>query len=65
MRTASGVTLQTLRGHTDVVWAAGWSPDGQYVVSASADGTAKVWNPDSGQPLLIYKGHTAIVFDAQ
>lgn len=33
-----------LRGHTDVVMSAAFSPDGARVDTASRDGTAKVWD---------------------
>jgi len=35
---------QTLVGHTDEVRSAAFSPDGKRVVTASLDGTAKVWD---------------------
>jgi roadblock/LC7 domain-containing protein len=51
-----------LTGHTDVVYSARYSRDGTYLVSASADGTARVWDPrrpklppavlDAGAPLV-------------
>ena len=33
----------TLRGHTSEVWSAAYSPDGRWIVTASDDGTARVW----------------------
>jgi WD40 repeat protein len=62
-----GFTLQTsldlgreihrLEGHTDWVLHAAFSNDGSRVVTASSDGTARVWNLSTGefQPL---EGHT-------
>jgi WD40 repeat protein len=32
-----------LTGHTDAVWLAEWSPAGDAVLTASADGTARLW----------------------
>jgi WD40 repeat protein/DNA-binding SARP family transcriptional activator len=52
-----------LSGHTDaVVWAA-WSPDGSRIVTASDDGTARVWDLNAasrtyGGELLTLSGHT-------
>jgi hypothetical protein len=50
--------LLTLRGHTDVVWSGAFSADGQKIVTASGDQTAKVWDADTGRELLTLKGHT-------
>jgi WD40 repeat protein/transcriptional regulator with XRE-family HTH domain len=61
---ASRVEL-TLRGHTDVVWSAVFSPDGTRVATASADGTAKIWDATTGEDLLTLKGSDyGIVWDA-
>ncbi|PJF35147.1 MAG: protein kinase, partial [Candidatus Thermofonsia Clade 1 bacterium] len=40
---ASGQLLQTLKGHTYLVWSVSWSPDGRYLASGSADGTIRLW----------------------
>ncbi len=37
-----------IRGHTFAVTAAAWSPDGARLVSASSDGTLKVWDGRAG-----------------
>jgi WD40 repeat protein/transcriptional regulator with XRE-family HTH domain len=42
----------TLRGHTDMVWAAVYSPDGTRIATGSIDGTAKIWDTASGKELL-------------
>jgi WD40 repeat protein len=54
----SGQTLHTLEGHTDWVAACTFSPDGLTALSASADGTLRVWDLKSGQTRHILKGHT-------
>jgi WD40 repeat protein len=53
--------LVTLQGHTKEVTAALWSPDGSKVVTASADGTARVWDANTGQTLVTLQGHKAKV----
>ena len=50
---------QTLRGHTEPVLAVAFSPDGQRIVTGSADDTAKVWDAATGKVLLTLKGTTA------
>ncbi|MEO7019887.1 MAG: serine/threonine-protein kinase [Ktedonobacteraceae bacterium] len=55
-----GSTLLTYRGHTDAVYAAAWSPNGQYLASASADTTVRVWNTSSGETLVTYYGHAGL-----
>ncbi|MGW2698660.1 hypothetical protein [Streptomyces sp. NPDC001340] len=39
----TGRCLDVLRGHTDSVTSVAFTPDGQGIVSASADGTVRVW----------------------
>src|SRR4029434_6213455 len=46
-----------LRGHGDLVHSAAWSPDGQRIVTASTDKTARVWNADGAGEPLILRGH--------
>lgn len=45
----------TFAGHTDLIWGTSWSPNGQYIASASADGTSRVWNVFTKQPLFSYR----------
>jgi WD40 repeat protein len=50
---------KTLRGHLDELTSVAFSPDGQRIVTASEDGTAKVWNAASGREMLTLKGHSS------
>ena len=52
-----------LKGHTSQVFSAQFSPNGKQVVTASGDGTARIWTiePDENP---IFKGHTGYVMDA-
>ena len=51
-------------GHTSYVYSASFSPDGKYIVTASADNTAKVWNTVNGKMVLNLKEHTKGVYSA-
>ena len=46
----------TLRGHTDVVEALAFSPDGKTLATGSADTSARLWDVASGQPKAIFRG---------
>ena len=56
--------LATLQGHTGEVWHAAFSPDGRWIVTASDDKTARVWNAANGQVLATLQGHTDVVWHA-
>ena len=49
--------LRELKGHGDAVKSAAFSPDGARIVTASSDGTARVWDAASGEMLRELKGH--------
>jgi dipeptidyl aminopeptidase/acylaminoacyl peptidase len=57
-------SLATLDGHTNTVWSAAFSPNGQRVVTASFDGTARLWDAADGALLATFKGHTGEVYSA-
>jgi eukaryotic-like serine/threonine-protein kinase len=48
-------------GHVEPVVRVGFSPDCKVLVSASRDGTAKVWNAITGREMFTFRGHSAIV----
>jgi WD40 repeat protein/serine/threonine protein kinase len=51
--------LDTLRGHSEPVTAVTYSPDGAYVASSSSDGTTRIWDSFSGEPLRVLAGGDA------
>ncbi len=48
-----------LTGHTNIIWDLEMSPDGEHFVTASGDGTARVWSLTSESEVLLIRGHTA------
>jgi len=54
-----------LRGHTRQVSSARFSPDGSLAVTASRDGTARIWDAGSGALLHTLIGHFRAVNDAE
>lgn len=50
----SGTTLATLAGHTDRVVGVIFSPNGRLAVTSSRDGTARVWDTQSGRLLRTF-----------
>jgi hypothetical protein len=46
-----------LKGHEDFVVSATFSPDGKWIVTASHDRTARVWNAVTGAEIAVLKGH--------
>ena len=61
---AASHLLEVLAGHTDSVVSAAFSPDGTRVVTASDDGTARIWDAASGRELALLSGHTGRVVSA-
>ncbi len=52
-----------LKGHTNVVNRAVWSPDGSRVATASLDNQAIIWDAFSGKALFTLNGHSAAIND--
>jgi WD40 repeat protein len=55
---------RVLRGHTGEVSRASFSPDGRWVVTASQDTSARVWEVDTGEELAVLRGHDDWVWRA-
>lgn len=53
----SKALLRTLAGHSGEAYGCAVSPDGAFVLSASEDGTLKLWDPASGEELRTLAGH--------
>lgn len=46
-----------LKGHTEAIWDVDFSPDGAHVVTASEDGTARIWDAADGRLERVLRGH--------
>lgn len=57
----SEALVRTLAGHTSSVWGVAVMPDGRSALSASHDGTLKVWELASGCELRTLAGHSSQV----
>lgn len=55
--------LFRLSGHTSWVESVTFSPDGTRLATGSKDGTAKVWDAETGQEMFTLSGHTDRVTD--
>ena len=53
--------LNRFSGHTGPVYSVSFSPDGQYIATASGDGTVKLWKPN-GELLKTFTGHQGLVW---
>jgi WD40 repeat protein len=60
-KTSTGEKVASLTGHTGVITSVEFSPDGKYILTASSDSTARVWDWKSEQmnshPAIL-SGHT-------
>lgn len=48
---------RTLTGHGRWVWDCVFSVDAAYLVTASSDASAKLWDLSSGEAIRTYSGH--------
>jgi WD40 repeat protein len=55
---------KTMDGHTDDVLGVAFSPDGSRLVSASLDGTARIWRTDADHSVATLEGHHGAVMTA-
>ncbi|XP_077198776.1 chromatin assembly factor 1 subunit B isoform X2 [Paroedura picta] len=53
--------IKTLRGHLEDVYDICWTPDGNYMASASVDNTAIMWDVSKGQKVSIFNEHKSYV----
>jgi WD40 repeat protein len=57
----TGKKIFDLHGHTQAIISAAFSPDAKWIVTASRDKTAKVWDASTGKLTYTLKGHRTTV----
>jgi WD40 repeat protein len=60
-KVTGGTKVRSPEGHTRLIYAANWSPDGK-IATASWDKTARIWDPATGKCWHTLTGHSAAVF---
>ncbi|KAI8332903.1 WD40-repeat-containing domain protein [Chlamydoabsidia padenii] len=60
-----GSDFKKLVGHSNSVYGVSFSPDNKYLISCSADKTARLWSTQTFTNLVIYKGHNYPLWDVE
>lgn len=63
-RESANYTYDILFGHTDWVNSVAFSADGKQIISASKDGTVRIWDTKSNELLQTITGNYGIVYSA-
>ena len=58
----TGRIERVLKGHTNVIFALAFAPDGRRLASGSFDKTARVWDVASGRCEQVLQGHTNSIY---
>ena len=53
-----------LKGHSQPIYSAAFRGDGKQILTASVDNTARIWDAESGDELVVLQGHGGIVNSA-
>jgi WD40 repeat protein/nucleoside phosphorylase len=56
-----GTLLRQYDVHASWVLAVDWEPGGTRIASAGADGTVRIWEADTGESPLTYRGHARLL----
>ncbi|MEX2015256.1 MAG: WD40 repeat domain-containing serine/threonine-protein kinase [Candidatus Hydrogenedentales bacterium] len=58
---ADGVPRHEIHGHEDAIWDVDYSPDDGRIISSSRDGTARIWDAQTREPVSVIEGHSGEV----
>jgi|GEM_PF-1542711 len=58
---STGQLVLSYTEHADAIRTVAWSPDGNYLASASIDGTVRIWDSVNGQTLETFQGNGGIL----
>src|SRR5262245_15507612 len=64
LETLNGSSKITLKGHTDKISSALFSPNANWIVTSSGDKTARVWDGKTGTGIAVLEGHTDFLTSA-
>ncbi|ORX60557.1 WD40 repeat-like protein [Hesseltinella vesiculosa] len=64
-RERTGSDFKKLVGHAGPVFGVSFSPDNQYLISCSADKTARLWSTQTFTNLVTFKGHNSPIWDVE
>ncbi len=56
-----GTLLRQYDVHASWVVSVAWEPGGTRIASAGGDGTVRIWEAETGESLLTYRGHTRLL----
>ncbi|KAK9816395.1 hypothetical protein WJX74_004879 [Apatococcus lobatus] len=59
----AGEPFACMHGHSAPVHGIDWMPDGRCFLTASSDGTLRIWSPELRRNLAVYRGHRLPVWD--
>ena len=54
-------SVRWFKGHTDVIRAVLFTPDGRHIISGSSDGTIRFWNVQSGKQVDAIQAHRPVM----
>jgi WD40 repeat protein len=60
----SGREVAALKGHTEPILSAAFSPNGRRIVTASEDQTARIWDAAFGHQIVALTGHEERIYSA-
>jgi WD40 repeat protein len=56
---ATGALVREFHGHTNTIWNSAFTTDGRFVLTASADKSARMWDVRTGQQVRYFPGHAS------